>query len=349
MADLHIIVPGALETRTGGFIYDRRMVGELRAQGWDIAVHELPPGWPFADGAAIRGAEDVVAGMPDGALVVVDGLALGALPELARQHGERLSLVALVHHPLAAETGLSAATRDRLQRSERAALAQCKRVIAASAFTAHSLLDYGLDSEDIGVVPPGVDPAPLAEGSEGPGMRLLTVGALIPRKGHDVLFNALAGLPDRRWTLDVVGSETQDPRHATGLRRLCTRMQLDDRVRFHGEMDAGVLESLYQHVDLFVLPSHHEGYGMVITEAVAHGLPVVATAGGAVEHTLPSGAGILAEPGDVADLHNALARVMDEPHLYQQLADGAKKARGRLVTWPEAAAKLADELSRVTS
>jgi len=349
MADLHIIVPGALETRTGGFIYDRRMVGELRAQGWDIAVHELPPGWPNADGAALRAAEETLDRLPDGTLVMVDGLALGALPELAERHGERVTLVGLVHHPLAAETGLGAATRERLEQSERAALNQCRHVIAASAYTAHALLDYGLDGEAIGVVPPGVDPAPLAEGSGGPGMRLLTVGALIPRKGHDVLFNVLAGLPDRRWTLDVVGSETQDPRHATGLRRLCSRMQLDDRVRFHGEMDAGLLESLYQHVDLFVLASHHEGYGMVITEAVAHGLPVVATAGGAVEHTLPAGAGILAEAGDVGDLHNALARVLDDRELYRRLADGAKTARGRIVTWPEAAAKLADELSRVTS
>ena len=349
MADLHIVVPGALETRTGGFIYDRRMVGELRAQGWEVAVHELPPGWPFADGAAIRAAEETLGRMPDGALVLVDGLALGALPELAGTHAERLSLVALVHHPLAEETGLTAATRDRLQRSERAALAQCQRVLAASAFTAHALLDYGLDGDAIGVVPPGVDPAPLAEGSGGRGLRMLSVGALIPRKGHDVLFNALAGLPDRRWTLDVVGSETQDPRHATGLRRLCTRMELDDRVRFHGEMDAGLLESMYQHVDLFVLSSHHEGYGMVLTEAVAHGLPVVASAGGAVEHTLPGGAGILVEPGDVAEMHNALARVMDNPELYRHLADGAKRARGHLVTWPEAAAKLASELSRVTS
>jgi glycosyltransferase involved in cell wall biosynthesis len=347
LADLHFIVPGDPETRTGGFVYDRRIAEALRSQGVEVAVHALPSGWPFPGQEALQAAKALLAGLPRGALVLVDGLAYSVLPVLAAEHGDRLRLVALVHHPLAEETGLSAQDREALAESERAALIHARHVVATSGFTANALLDYGVTQDRISIVPPGVEPASLAAGSEGETPHLLCVATLTPRKGHDVLLNALAGLADRAWTLDLAGSEVLNVRHATQMRRVCSGLNLDHRVRFHGELAGERLEALYRNADIFVLASHYEGYGMVLTEAVAHGLPVVATAGGAVPYTLPEGAGLLAPPGDIAGLRAALARVLDDTELRERMAAGARAARDRLPTWSDSAMKLANALERV--
>lgn len=341
---VHVIVPGELTTRTGGFIYDRRIVAELMAQGWDVEVHELPPGWPRPDGHARATAARTLAAIPDDSLVVIDGLAFGAMADEAVLHGARLRLAALVHHPLAEETGLSREEREQFAAGERAALAEARHVIATSAFTAEALLDYGVPREKISEVPPGVDPAPLAAGSRTETTALVCVATISPRKGHDVLLNALAQLTGRKWHLHLVGSELSYPRHALGLRQLSDRLGLRCRVTFHGELGSKELDRAYHRSDLFVLASHYEGYGMVITEAVARGLPVVTTAGGALGHTLPEGAGLLVPPGDVAALRDALARVLDDRALYRRLRKGAIAARGRLLNWSQAAWRFAQIL-----
>lgn len=347
MADLHVIVPGDPETSTGGFIYNRKMVEALRAQGLEIAVHALPDGWPYPGKAAVDAAEETLAGLPDGARVLFDGLAFGVLPRLAERESARLKLIALVHHPLAEETGLDAGDKARLFESERDALTHATHVVATSGFTAEVLVDYGVTQDRLSIVPPGVEPAPMAEGSGRAAPAMLCVATLTPRKGHDVLLNALGTLVDKPWTLDLVGSETMDVRHAHQMQRLASRLGLNSRVAFRGELTGDELERAYNGADLFVLASHYEGYGMVLTEAVAHGLPVVAAAGGAVPYTLPEGAGLLAPPGDVDGLAGALHRVLTSPDLFAQLAEGARKARGRLPRWKDSAATLAADLERV--
>jgi glycosyltransferase involved in cell wall biosynthesis len=349
----HLIVPGPLSTPTGGFVYDRRIAEGMRARGRDILVHELPTGWPAPDLDAQARAAALFEGLPQGATVVVDGLALGALPEIAARHAVRLRLIALVHHPLAAETGLSPEERRVLGESERRALSRVRHVITTSAFTADALLDYGVTAPHMTVIPPGVASARLALGSGGGpggmGLSMLSVGALTPRKGHDVLLNALAGLTQYDWRLDVVGSEVLQPQHATGIRRLADRLGLTGRVRFHGELTGEALDAAYHTADLFVLASHYEGYGMVLTEAVARGLPVVATAGGAVPFTLPEGSGLLSPPGDVDRLRQILARLMTESDLRRRLERGARQAARTLPTWDDVIDRVSltlDEVAR---
>jgi len=345
---LHVVVPGPLETPTGGFVYDRRMIEGLRGRGCDVRVHALPQGWPRPDTHAYEAAAAAFDSIPDGVAVLVDGLALGVLPELAAQHARRLHLVALVHHPLAAETGLSEAQRRTLARSERDALARVRHVVTTSAFTADAMLDYGVTAPHLSVIPPGVAPATRARGSGGSRLALLSVGAVIPRKGHDLLLNALVGLTHYPWRLDVVGSETLAPRHAAGVRRLANELGLHERVSFHGELDGAALAAAYNGADLFVLASHYEGYGMVLNEAVAHGLPVVATAGGAVPFTLAEGAGLLAPAGDVEGLRAALARVMHESDLRARLRRGAQHAAYGLPSWEDGVTRLIRTVEAVT-
>lgn len=346
MRALHFAVPGDLETLTGGYLYDRRIVAELRAAGWSVTMLPLDPSFPHPDAAAREHARCALAAIPDGATLVLDGLALGALPELAAGQARRLNLVALVHHPLAEETGLDAATAARLRESERRALAAVGRVIATSAATARALAHgYGVAASRIAVVEPGTDPAPLARDSGGGGLSLLCVATLTPRKGHAVLFEALARVAERRWRLVCAGSAERDPATAAALTAQLTRLGIARRVELAGELAPAALDVLYNRADAFVLASYHEGYGMALAEALARALPVVSTTAGAIPDTVPAGAGLLVPPGDTVALAAALARLLDDDSLRTRLAAGARAARDRLPTWSAAAAGFAAALA----
>lgn len=344
---LHFLLPGDPNNRTGGYRYDARILAVLAHRGWRIRRHRLDDSFPDPTAAALAQAEATLAALPDDALVLIDGLAGGVLSDSLARHAERLRLVMLVHHPLARETGLDATRRERLAHSERAALAAVRRVIVTSPHTARTLADYAVAPERIGVVPPGTDPAPLAAESGDTAPCLLCVATLTPRKGHEILFRALAGLAERPWRLRCVGGAHHDPVTAERLGRLRNELGLAGRIALDGEFDDAQLAQAYHRADLFVLASFYEGYGMVLSEALARGLPVVATTGGAIPDTVPRDAGLLVPPGDTDALAGALDRVLTEPGLLERLRAGARVARAALPAWEHAAARLAAELERV--
>ena len=240
MRRIAFVVPGRLDTLTGGSVYDRRIVDGLRGSGQEIEVLELAGAFPWPDAAARAEAQARLEGLPDGCLVVADGLVFGALAELARQQSQRLRWLALVHHPLALETGLDARQRAALHDSERAALAHAHAVIVPSPATARAVAGLGVAPARVHVVEPGTDPAPLARGS-GTGGRLLCVATLTPRKGHGVLVGALAALQDRPWTLDCVGSTAREPATVAAVRSAIAGHGLRQRVQLHGELAGAAL------------------------------------------------------------------------------------------------------------
>ncbi len=342
---LHVVLPGDPDTPTGGYIYDKRMIAELRHAGWTVALHALGPGFPNPSREETAAADALLTALPEGAIVVLDGLCLGVLPEVVQRQQGRLCLIGLVHHPLAEETGLDEPQRQRLFVSERDALAACRRVIVTSPFTASALTPYGVPPDRIGTAPPGTDPAPLAPGSRGPGLHLISAASLTPRKGHDVLLAALALLQDRDWRLTLAGSPDLDPLWAAKIRGLIADQGLGRRVTLHGVLSGAALDGFYASGDVFVLASHYEGYGMVLAEALARGLPIVATTGGAIPFTVPADAGVLVPPGDSAAFATALSRLFDTPALRAALAAGARRARDGLLDWPRAALRFADEIA----
>lgn len=344
LGDLHFILPGDPETRTGGFIYDKRIIEALTAAGVPVVRHCLPEGFPEPDQQTLEKTAAVLQGIGDGETVVIDGLAMGAIPALLRPHAERLRLVALIHHALADETGLSPQQQAALFDSEREALGLAKRVVTTSRHTAKRLAGFDVESERIAVVIPGAVPAPLAEGSDGPGLQLLSVGGLIPRKGHALLIEALGHLTDRPWHLVCVGTTSRDPDAAAQVREVIRQHALEQRVDLVGELAPSELEAQYNRADLFVLASYHEGYGMVFSEAIARGLPIVATSGGAVPEAVPPEAAFLVPPGDARGLAEALASVMDDNGLRKRLAAGARRARGKLPRWADAADRFIEAL-----
>ncbi|CAN5217774.1 glycosyltransferase [soil metagenome] len=341
-------VPGDLATPTGGYAYDRRMISELGDLGWQIDFLNIGEGFPWPSQATRENASRQLLAVPAGCPVVVDGLALGVLPDAAIQLSGRHPLLALVHHPLALEQGLSAEQASALRASERAALSAVHGVVVTSAVTARLLTaDYDVAAERIAVARPGSDPAPPAQGSQDGIVRLLSVGAVVPRKGFDVLIAALATLTDLPWRLTIAGDRTRDGNAAIRLDADIARHMLTNRVAVRGAVSAACLAKLYAEADVFALASHFEGYGMAYAEAVAHGLPVVGTSGGAIPETVPPDAGLLVAPGDVAALADVLRRVIGDAALRQRMAGAARTAAAQLPTWQQSAAIFARALERL--
>jgi glycosyltransferase involved in cell wall biosynthesis len=327
-------VPGDLASATGGYAYDRRMVEELGRLGWQIDIVSLGNGFPLASDATRAAAEACLLAVPEGRTIVIDGLALGVLPEAASQLGARNSLLALIHHPLALESGLSAENVKKLHASERAALAAVRRVVVPSAAMARRLVaDYAVPPERISVVLPGSDPVSLAPGSKDSIVRLLSVGALVPRKGFDVLIKALAMLVELPWRLTIAGDRTRHRQEAARIDADIARYALGDRIAVLGEVSPEHLDKLYLEADVFALASRFEGYGMAYAEAVAHGLPVVGTSAGAIPDTVPLGAGILVAPDHPAAFAQALRLVIEDPNERHRLRVAARAAARRLPTW----------------
>lgn len=342
---LTFAVPGPLDTLTGGFLYDRRIVEGLRARGAIVEVLELPEGFPLAGPEPRSRAAAQLEALPDDQPVVVDGLAAGALPEVMASLAARLPLHLLVHHPLAAETGLAPEQVRSLHDSERRSLAVARRVVTTSQATAETLgRDYAVPTGRLRVVPPGTEPAPLALGSaDGEPPHLLTVGALIPRKGQDLLVEALASLTALPWRLSLAGAP-RDAAYAARLRERVSALGLDERVDFLGEVESARLGPLYAAADLFVLPSRLEGYGMAIAEALARGLPVVCGQSAAIVSELPRGGVATVDTDDAAELAACLEPLLAAPVRRARLAAAARRARDLLPTWAEAAAAFEDAL-----
>nr|WP_298056511.1 glycosyltransferase [uncultured Halomonas sp.] len=357
---LSLMVAGDPAQRTGGYLYDAHIVAALREQGWEIDVIGLAGTFPDTDATASSALAQALGSLADHTNVVIDGLAMGALPEVVANHSQRLDITALLHHPLGDELGLNEANQQRFHRSELAALAAVKRIIVTSHFTARRLPElaarYAMPLKaSVTVVEPGVAQAPISPSADSPSedspsaepeetLRLLCVATLTPRKGQDILVHALAGVERGRWRCDCFGA-ARDAAFTDSVQALIDKHQLGDWVTLHGECDSETLESAYRHAHALVLPSWYEGYGMVVTEALAHGLPVITTTGGALRDTLPAGAGLSVEPGDSQALQDALSRFCTDPALRQQLRQGAIHARNALSDWQAAGAAFAKALS----
>lgn len=335
---LAFAIPGDLAIPTGGYAYDRRMITELEHLGWHVDLVALGNGFPWPSDETRSAAQARLLAVPVGQVIVVDGLAFGVLPEAASQLRLRNPLIALVHHPLAIESGLSAKQSDFLRASERAALTATSHIVVTSAATARIVTaEYGIPVERITVACPGTDPAPMALDSQDGIVRLLSVGAIVPRKGFDVLIAALATLANLRWHLTIAGDRSRDPEAAAQLDADIRRHNLGSRVTVHDAVSPERLAELYAGADLFVLASRFEGYGMAYAEAIAHGLPIVGTNAGAIPDTVPAGAGVLVAPGDSSALALALRKLIENPDERRRLAASARAAASHLPTWQESA------------
>lgn len=343
-----LVVPGGIDDETapsGGNVYDRRIRDGVAAAGLDVRQIAVAGAWPRPAEAARGEFARSLDSVPDGAVVLVDGLVACGVPEVVVPRAARLRLVVLVHMPLADDVGLHGDVAAELDRCERETLAAAAVVVATSTATARRLAArHGLGAVE--VVPPGADRGPLAASSASGG-RLLCVGSVSPLKGHDVLIDALALLADLPWHCRCVGP-SRDPRFTADLHERIERLGLTDRTELVGAHTWEQVGERYAASDVVVLPSRAESYGMVVTEALARGIPVVASDVGGVPEALGDTSagrpGLLVAPDDPAELAVALRGWLTDAALRHQLRVAARLRRDSLERWPVAARRMADVL-----
>ena len=336
-AEVVFAIPGELATKTGGSIYDARILEALRAAGRKVRHLPLHDGFPQPDTAALEHARAALGAVPPRQVLIVDGLAYGALcTEILAEVAA--PMVVMLHHPLALEHGMPEGLARVLFERERANLVLAAHIVVPSPHTAQVLNErYNVDPARVSVALPGFTrPAPMRTGPASPPL-ILSVGILAARKGHDVLLRALSTLTDLPWHAEIVGRE-QDAQVAAALRAQSDALGLGERVRFAGCIEEEALAALYARASVFALATHYEGYGMVFSEALLHGLPIVSCRAGAVPDTVPADAGRLVEPGD-ADAFAAELRVLLSDEAARRRAAAAAERAGRaLPGWDRAAA-----------
>ncbi len=343
-------VPGDLTSPTGGYHYDRQLLQALRAAGRDVSHVALPGGFPFPPPAEMAEAEAQLAEVSPGRVLIVDGLALGAI-ETGALDRLRAPLVALVHHPLAHESGLPAAQARRLHALEQANLERAAHILVPSPHIKDLLIaDYCVQPSRVSVIRPGrpeAAPKPRDAAKEGPPL-ILSVGILHPRKGHDILIAALAQLADLEWHAVIVGTPWE-PGHDADLTRQIGAEGLAARVRLAGRIEQGELDQLFRSAHVFALATRFEGYGIVFDEALIHGLPIVSTTAGAVPGTVPRAAGSLVAPDDADAFAGALHEMLEDAGAYARMAAAAAQAGASLPSWADAAAEVGHIIDRVAA
>jgi glycosyltransferase involved in cell wall biosynthesis len=352
---VHFIVPAGIDDPSrpsGGNTYDRRVSDYLGVLGWSVVEHRVPGAWPEPSESALGALTTAIGSIPDRAVVLIDGLIASAVPEVLVAQAERLRLVVLVHMPLG-HRPLSDPT-DNVGDGERRVLTAASAIVTTSDWTRRRLDDlYGLRPERIRVCPPGTESAGVTSGTAAGGA-LVCVAAIIPGKGHDVLIDALDTVADLVWDCVCVGALDRDPDFVAGIRHQIGKLGLDGRISFPGPRVGAELTRTYAEADLVTLASRAETYGMVLTEALAHGLPVVATSVGGVPEAVGHDdrglvPGILCPPDDPIAFGQALRSWLSDPGLRSRLRQGARERRATLPGWDATASALADVLTEAAA
>ncbi len=335
------LVPGPIAAISGGYGYDRRIIAELRTAGHTVDIHELAGNHPLPDETARASARAAWAAIPPDALPVIDGLGLPAFDGIIDR-----AAIGLIHHPTSLEAGFSEPDAQALAALEKRLLPALAGCIVTSDTTAETLAkDFAV--KDTATVVPGTDPAPRNTGSSAPTCRIIAIGTLIPRKGHELLLRALARLFDLNWHLTIAGG-APDPVYAATLQNLAEDLNIAQRVTFAGTLTGEALESLWHSADVFALATQYEGYGMAIAEALKRGLPVAITKGGAAAALVPDEAGIVCDVGDLVTYSKALRRVIFDTDLRAEMAQAAWTAGQTLPGWPAQGTAFAAALAKLS-
>jgi glycosyltransferase involved in cell wall biosynthesis len=344
---VHVVAPEGFDDParpSGGNNYDRRVCAGLAESGWDVRIATVAGAWPAYDYVARADLARVLSAIPDGETVLIDGLIASPAATPLLSHARRLRLVVLLHMPLA--TALDERHDTAAKRSERAVLGVATAVVVTSEWSRRQvLMRFAIPPGRVRVARPGADRADVAPG-DAAGGHLLCVGAIGRHKGQDLLVQALADLAQQLWKCVFVGPLDRDPGFVEQLRTRIAQLGLAGRIRLAGTLTGAALESAYATADVLVVPSRSETYGMVVTEALAHGLPVVATATGGLPEALGfaddgNRPGRLVTPDDPAALGAALAEWLCDGEHRRRLRAAALRRRPRLPGWDQTVHDLA--------
>lgn len=346
MTEAVFAIPGDHTQRTGGYIYEATVLDELNALGCATELLPLPGSFPIPTLGDMAATLEALSRLPANQVIILDGFLVGSLdPDQAKSI--KAPMLGVVHHPLGLETGLAPARAAFLRANEAAMLRNISHVMVPSPHTAKVLInDFGVRPERVSIALPGMK---LPTGPQQPisPPLLLSVGLLAPRKGHDVLLKALHLLTDLAWQAEIVG-KSHDPAYERQLLGLRSDLGLEDRLEFLGEIEERDLSVRFRTASVFCLASHYEGYGMVLSEAIMHGLPIVSCRAGAIPDTVGD-AGLLATPGDATEFATLLRRVLTEGAVADRLRLATNRQAKSLPKWSDTAQQFADCVRRIAA
>ncbi|WP_424929369.1 glycosyltransferase family 4 protein [Amaricoccus tamworthensis] len=338
-------IPGDINTVTGGYIYERLLLENLRRLGHDVQHLQLGDTFPNPSAAHTSQAIEQLAAINPKRPLILDGLVYGSIATdgLAKT---KAPIVAMIHHPLALETGLDADQREHLFRTERDNLALATHVLVPSPHTARILeSDYSVQAERITIAPPGTEKLTRRRDPVSPHL-ILSVGILHPRKGHDTFLRVLSRIKQLNWSAVIAGG-AHHPGYEDELRQLIRDLGIGDRVRLAGKVSGEDLQTLYRQASVFALATRYEGYGMVFDEALSWGLPIVSCSTGAVPDTVPKDAGLLVPIDDSERFALALEQLLTDTDLNTRMADAAATRGASLPTWSDTARIAGQVLDRL--
>jgi len=335
---------------TGGNVYNRALIAELRTLGIDIRLQTLAGPWPDGDASTHLALARALRATPAS---LVDGIVACASADVVAAAVEAGHVVTIVLHlPLSDELGIEPARRQRYALLESRAVHAASGVLCSSHWAAAELNSrYGRG--DVGIAVPGVTPADVARGSQDFGPpRLLSLATLTPTKDQLTLIRALAQLADLSWTADLVGSDRADPGYAGQVRTEIAAAGLAERIMVPGALVGQPLDQKWQAADLLVLTSRVETYGLVVTEALARGIPAIVSAGTGAVEALQEGATTAETPGtavpaaDPDGLAAVLRSWLTEPVLRHSWRQAALALRDTLPRWQQTAEAVLAYLNR---
>jgi glycosyltransferase involved in cell wall biosynthesis len=337
-------IPGDKDRRTGGFIYEARVLDELNALGCPTSHLELPDSFPDPTTADLATTISLLQDVPADQVIILDGLVFGALDPVGLA-AVRAPVIAMLHHPLGLETGIDPKLAKHLLKNEAACLRHAAHIVVPSPHTAHILVaDFGASSDNTSVALPGFDRPDVRSRPTDPPL-IVSIGLLAARKGHDVLLEALAQITDIPWQAEVIG-KPHDTAIVAALDRQKQRLNLGNRVTFMGELETEGMHDRLNAASIFALATRYEGYGMVLSEAMLFGLPIVSCAVGAVPDTVGD-AGLLVPVDDPSAFSKVLRHLLTDKVAYEDFADAALAKSQTLPTWKDTAQIMADTVEKL--
>lgn len=351
----HFVIPGSLNQISGGYLYDKHIIDQLKASDHEIIIHEIEGSFPIVEDHTKRSLIKIVEKMPMNEIVIIDGLALIASERILQEFHDRIRFVGLIHHPLYMETGLSDKEREFLFDVESMLILRFKHLITTSEYTKNELRKLNVPDRLISVVRPGIikNRARLLDKTKQEMrktkiVKLLCVASFIPRKGYWELIEALSQSKSGNWELTCIGGTDWNKEYFVKIQMKIKNSGLSSKIAIVGEVAYQQLRNYYLAADIFVLPSYYEGYGMVFGEALNFGIPIISTTGGAIPSVVPPNAGILTEPGNINQLVTALSSLIDNPEQRKLLSRGALNEAKLLPTWKQSGAEFERILLRLS-
>lgn len=330
---LHFLIPGDINTLTGGYVYNKYIIEGLKTLGYVVNLHQLAGDFPFPSKQSMVECYSIFSDIPAREPIFIDSLAFGPMHKIIGKYFGKNPVIAIMHLPLPKNPNFSPAQKDKLYLQEKNSLGFATCIVAVSEFTKQLILDYGIDSNKIVVINPGVIDIPRKATYPNFPKNLLCVGSYLPGKGQLLLIQALSELIEMKWTLAMYGIQDFDANYVKQIQNSIEKTQLTERVFMNPPIAGKVLTNAYLHADLFVLPSLFENFSMALNDALYCGIPVVTTDGGGIPFSVPKDMGVFVPKGNAKELKYALANILTDSMLYKNLYVAASNYYKTANTW----------------